>query len=41
MVMHHDHGFHDLLTTEDGVITKVIDWGSELLYEPWECLSEE
>jgi hypothetical protein len=32
--MHRDHGFHNLLGTEDGVITKVIDWGSELSYEP-------
>ena len=34
MAMHRDHGFHNLLGTEDGVITKVIDWGSELSYEP-------
>jgi len=31
--MHRDHGFHNLLGTQDGVITKVIDWGMELSYE--------
>jgi len=31
--MHRDHGFHNLLGTEDGVITKAIDWGAELWYE--------
>lgn len=34
MAMHRDHGFHNLLGTEDGVITKVIDWGAKLSYEP-------
>ena len=34
MVMHRDHGFHNLLGTEDGGITKAIDWGGELSYEP-------
>jgi len=34
VAMHRDHGFHNLLGTEDGVITKVIDWGAELSYEP-------
>jgi len=32
--MHRDHGFHNILGTPDGAITKVIDWGEELCYEP-------
>jgi len=32
--MHRDHGFHNFLGTQDGMITKVIDWGAELSYEP-------
>jgi hypothetical protein len=32
--MHRDHGLHNLLCTSDGIITKVIDWGTELSYEP-------
>ena len=34
MAMHRDHGFHNILGTQDGVITKAIDWGTELSYEP-------
>jgi hypothetical protein len=32
--MHRDHGLHNILCTLDGIITKAIDWGSELSYEP-------
>jgi hypothetical protein len=34
VTMHRDHGLHNVLCTEDGTITKVIDWGTELSYEP-------
>ena len=34
VAMHRDHGFHNLLCTSDGIITKAIDWGTELSCEP-------
>jgi hypothetical protein len=32
--MPRDHGLHNLLCTPDGLITKAIDWGTDLSYEP-------
>jgi Phosphotransferase enzyme family len=34
VAMHRDHRLNNLLSNPDGVITKVIDWGMELSYEP-------
>ena len=33
--MHRDHGFHNLLCTSDGIITKAIDWGTADLRHEW------